>query len=168
MIVLPLRSRTRVHGAVCAAMAASVPTAKIRSPAIATPWAIVNWGSTVMTLAFLRTKSAGRVIDEVDVCAAAGELTPNVKAEPAAPFRSSRREMPSCVICRSAPCPHSLTLAKRCYRYLPDIVKQPLWVQPSSVGANVSALPPGDCLLRMNDLGGPSGATNSLTTSGPP
>src|SRR6516225_4021205 len=107
MIVLPLRSRTRVHGAVCAVMAASVATARIRSPAIATAWAIVNRGSTVMTLAFLRMRSAGSAdeIDDVgearlivDVCAVAGKLVPKVKAEAAETFSNSRRGMPSSIM----------------------------------------------------------------------
>src|SRR5262249_12670246 len=56
---LPFRSIMRVAGAACATIAASWPTATIRSPAIAMAWPIEKLASTVMTLAFLRMKSAG-------------------------------------------------------------------------------------------------------------
>src|SRR5712692_9265174 len=59
MTVLPARSTTRVVAAVCAAIAASGPTATIRSPAMAIACAIVDAASTVMILPFLRTRSAG-------------------------------------------------------------------------------------------------------------
>ena len=54
-----LRSSTRVAGAVCAAIAASGPTARILSPAMAIAWAIEERASMVMTLAFFRIRSAG-------------------------------------------------------------------------------------------------------------
>ena len=57
--VLPRRSTIRVAGAMCAAMAASGPTATMRSPAMAIAWAIVKAASTVMTLPFLSMISAG-------------------------------------------------------------------------------------------------------------
>jgi len=41
---------TRVHGAVCAAIAAFGPTATMRSPAIAIAWAMLKPASTVMIL----------------------------------------------------------------------------------------------------------------------
>src|SRR6266571_8078225 len=106
MTDLPLRSITRVHGAVCAAIAASWPTAKIRSPPMATAWAIVNPESIVMTLAFLRMRSAGRAAEisdagevgaNADVCAVAGKLAPKVKAVVAVAFKKSRRGMLSSV-----------------------------------------------------------------------
>ena len=49
-------------GAVSAAIAASDPTARMRSPAIAIACAIVKRASTVMILPFLSTRSAGRAV----------------------------------------------------------------------------------------------------------
>ena len=49
----------RVAGPVCAVIAASGPTATMRSPAIAIAWAIVNAPSTVITLPLRSTRSAG-------------------------------------------------------------------------------------------------------------
>src|SRR5215470_8785511 len=94
--VRPLRSTTRVSGAVWAAMASFGPTARIRSPTMAIACAMVKSRSTVMTLALLRIRSAGRAAGRaVTVCAADGGLAANpvAAAEPAAPafFRNSRR-----------------------------------------------------------------------------
>ena len=61
MTALPLRSMTRVAGPAMAAIAASGPTATIRSPAMAIACAIVKAASTVMILPFLRMRSAGLV-----------------------------------------------------------------------------------------------------------
>src|SRR5712691_11833366 len=100
MTALPARSTTRVQGAVCAAIAASGPTAKIRSPATATACAIVDAASTVMTLPFLRMRSAGRAaelddadeaVGEIPLCARAGAARLAPKVTPAAAFRKSRR-----------------------------------------------------------------------------
>src|SRR6266436_8694459 len=97
----------RVAGAACVAIATSSPTATIRSPAMAIAWAIEKWASTVMTLAFLRMKSAGRAVENVgageggtdaDVCAVAGKPAPKVSAVLAVTFRKSRRGKRSSVI----------------------------------------------------------------------
>src|SRR5262249_59146885 len=83
-----------------AAIAASSPTATIRSPAMAIAWAIEKLASTVMTLAFLRMKSAGCAVENVgggedgadaDVCAVAGKPAPKVNAVLAVALRKSRR-----------------------------------------------------------------------------
>src|SRR5207249_5098910 len=85
MTDLPFRSMMRVAAAACVAIAASSPTATIRSPAMAIAWAIEKLASTVMTLAFLRMKSAGRAVEnggagedgtDADVCAVAGKPGP--------------------------------------------------------------------------------------------
>src|SRR5215470_6287630 len=108
----------RVAGAACAAIAASWPTATIRSPAIAMAWPIEKLASTVMTLAFLRMKSAGGAVEDdgagedgadADVCAVAGKAAPKVNAVLAVTFRKSRRGKRSSVM-RS-----SLPLSLRCY-----------------------------------------------------
>ena len=97
MTVLRSRSRTRVVGAACCAIAASGPTAMMRSPAIAMALAIVEPASTVITLAFRRMRSAGRDAGAAgtDGWAAAGATKPlanGATAAPAAPaFRKSRR-----------------------------------------------------------------------------
>src|SRR5258707_12021364 len=99
MTDLPFRSMMRVAGAACAAIAASSPTATIRSPAMAIAWAIEKSASTVMTLAFLRMKSAGRAVEnggareggaDAHVCAGAGKPAPRGRAELAPPFRKFR------------------------------------------------------------------------------
>ena len=58
--VLPLRSMTRVCALMCAVIASFAPTAMILSAVIAIAWAIVKVPSTVRTLPFFRTISAGR------------------------------------------------------------------------------------------------------------
>src|SRR6266404_6582160 len=107
MTDLPFRSMIRVAGAACAAIAALSPTATIRSPAMAIAWAIEKWASTVMTLAFLRMKSAGRAVEnggageggaDADVCAVAGKPAPKVNAVLAVTLRKSRRGKRSSVI----------------------------------------------------------------------
>src|SRR5215831_1596473 len=112
MTDLPFRSMMRVAGAVCAAIAASSPTATIRSAAMAIAWAIEKLASIVMTLAFLRMKSAGWTVENVrgvedgadaDVCAVAGKPAPKVNAVLAVTFRKSRRGKRSSVIRSSLP-----------------------------------------------------------------
>ncbi len=99
-----LRSMMRVAGPACAAIASSGPTARMRSPAMATAEAMVNAGSTVMTLPFLKMMSAAAVAGRADTgCAAAGADTPLAStaaaavAVPAAPapVRKPRRGMAS-------------------------------------------------------------------------
>jgi len=106
----------RVAGAACAAIAASSPTATIRSPPMAIARAIEKLASTVMTLAFLRMNSAGCAVEnggeggaDADVCAVAGKPAPKVNAVPAVTFRKSRRGTRSSVIRPSLP------LSMRCY-----------------------------------------------------
>src|SRR3981189_2961255 len=92
MTARPLRSTTRVVGAVCATISASGPTAMIRSPAIAIACAIVKPLSTVMIFPFLRTRSAGRATGDAGnacACACTGMTVPS--DAPAAAFRNSRR-----------------------------------------------------------------------------
>src|SRR5260221_7482206 len=100
----------RVAGAACVAIATSSPTATIRSPAMAIAWAIEKWASTVMTLAFLRMKSAGRAVEnggageggaDADFCAVAGKSAPKVNAVLAVTLRKSPRRKRLSVI-RSA------------------------------------------------------------------
>src|ERR1700730_10505429 len=97
----------RVAGAACAAIAASSPTATIRSPAMAIAWAIEKLASTVMTVAFLRMRSAGRAVEnggvgegnaDGDVCAVAGKAAPKLNAVLAVTLRKSRRGKRSSVI----------------------------------------------------------------------
>jgi hypothetical protein len=104
---LPFRSMMRLAGVACAAIAASSPTATIRSPAMAIAWAIEKLASTVMTLAFLRMRSAGRAVEngsaggggaDGDVCAVVGRAAPKVNAVLAVTFRKSRRGKRSSVI----------------------------------------------------------------------
>jgi hypothetical protein len=101
--VLPLRSTRRVAGPVCAAIATSGPTARIRSPEIAIACAIANAASTVMTLPLLSTRSAGIAAraasaDEFVCARAFGRPPARMPAVPAAPaaFRNRRRGMVSC------------------------------------------------------------------------
>src|SRR5258708_13698427 len=70
-------------------IAASWPTATIRSAAMAIAWAIEKSASTVMTLAFLRMKSAGRAVENgcageggagADGCDVAGKPPPRARA----------------------------------------------------------------------------------------
>src|SRR6266446_7258541 len=77
---------------------------------MAIAWAIEKWASTVMTLAFLRMKSAGRAVEnggageggaDADVCAVAGKPAPRVSAVLALTFRKSRRGKRSSVIRRT-------------------------------------------------------------------
>src|SRR5262245_66679066 len=107
MMDLPFRSMMRLAGVACAAIAGSSPTATIRSPAMAIAWAIEKLASTVMTLAFLRMRSAGRAVENVgageggadaDVCAVAGKAAPKVSAVLAETLRKSRRGKHSSVI----------------------------------------------------------------------
>src|SRR5262245_65423014 len=91
MIVLPCRSITRVAGPVCGAIAAFGPTARMRSPAIAIACAIVNVGSTVMILPFLRMRSAAMVAGAAGACAIADE--PEAAAAVAAPARKDRKSV---------------------------------------------------------------------------
>src|SRR6478735_2639866 len=99
MTALPLRSTTRVAGPAMAAIAASGPTARIRSPAIAIACAIVNAGSTVMILPLVRMRSAGVVPTRAGICNGAcaapvsGRAADSTPAAPAAPaaFKSRRR-----------------------------------------------------------------------------
>ncbi len=63
---LPLRSMTRVAGAVTGAIASRGPTAAMRSPAIAMELAIENVRSTVMILPLVSTTSAGRTSGVAD------------------------------------------------------------------------------------------------------
>src|SRR5262245_24852694 len=104
MTALPSRSTTRVAGPVCAAIAASGPTARIRSPETAIACAIVKAASTVMTLPFLSTRSAGPIAARapgatarVCPCAATDRPPASMPAVPAAPaaFRNRRRGMVS-------------------------------------------------------------------------
>src|SRR5262245_32386907 len=94
--VLPLRSTTRVSGAVWAAMVSFRPTARMRSPAMAIACAMVKSRSTVMTFALLRSRSAERTAGRAGtVCPPDGVVaSPVAAAVPAtAPafFRNSRR-----------------------------------------------------------------------------
>src|SRR5215471_14480755 len=127
MTDLPFRSTMRVAGAACAAIAASSPTAAIRSPAMAIAWAIEKSAPTVMTLAFLRMTSAGRAVENVgggedgadaDVCAVAGTPAPKVNAVLAVTFRKSRRGKRSSVIRSSLPPFHVGVPVDRGYRDL--------------------------------------------------
>src|SRR5262249_54660586 len=100
MTALPFRSITRVAGLVTAAMTASGPTATMRSPAMAIACAMVEAASTVITLPFLRTRSAGfRPVlagtagDAAGDCPCALSIMPSMPAAPAAPapFKKRRR-----------------------------------------------------------------------------
>jgi hypothetical protein len=88
----PCRSMTRDVGAVCAAIAASDPTATILSPAIATACATLERASMVMTLPFLRMRSAGGVAGAAG-CAPADEARAAAAAAiaTAAPVTKLRR-----------------------------------------------------------------------------
>src|SRR5262245_14089443 len=106
--VRPLRSTTRVSGAVWAAMVSFRPTARMRSPAMAIACAMVKLRSTVMTFALLRIRSAERTAGPAGtVCPADGGLvaSPVAAAVPAtAPafFRNNRRGIGlSLMICRA-------------------------------------------------------------------
>src|SRR5262245_19534048 len=95
--VRPLRSTTRVSGAVWAAMVSFPPTASMRSPAMAIACAMLKSRSTVMTFALLSIKSAERTARRAGtICPAEGGLvvSPVAAAVPAtAPafFKNSRR-----------------------------------------------------------------------------
>src|SRR5262245_3038374 len=95
--VRPLRSTTRVLGAVWATMVSFRPTASMRSPATAIACAMVKSRSTVMTFALLRIRSADRTAGPVGmVCPTDDGLgaSPVAAAVPAAApafFRNSRR-----------------------------------------------------------------------------
>jgi hypothetical protein len=112
---LPPRSMRRVAGAVWAAIAASGPTARIRSPAIATACVTVEAESTVITLAFFRIRSAGLAAGDAGCACVERSAAPAAAIVPKpAAFRKSRRGIVSSAIVASRSFCASIAIRRGC------------------------------------------------------
>ena len=109
MTVRPLRSSTRVAGAVCAAIAASGPTARIGRRRSRSPAAIEERASMVMTLPFLQDQIGRPGCWSAGARLRAGRRMPGGRSRArspggAAPVRNSRRERGAMTASRTVRC----------------------------------------------------------------